>query len=285
MEKKRVDIKYIINRIKIQKDPIRFLLSRILWYSRLCKLFIIRLSQGVKIRFYPTSTSAALWTDSHCFDCEGVEFIWNYLSDGDTFIDVGANIGHLTLIGAKKVRQGQVISIEPHPEIFRFLNSNIKLNKFKNVRVYNLAIGDKNGKLNFSDIKSDDQNFITEDGSIKVDIKRLDDLFEGDKVDLLKIDVEGYELFVLLGALNVLSKTVAVYFESYKTNFERYNYHTSDILNLLKKYNFKIFKFVVDNKLVEIDCDYVSEKCENLVAIKNVNFFQQRLQNFTIIQL
>ena len=280
---KYMNFKYVISRVKTQKHPIRFLLSRILWYSGLCKMFVVNLSSGVKIRFYPTSTSTALWTDPFCFDSDGVNLIKDYLSAGDIFIDVGANIGHLTLTGAKKVgNSGQVISIEPHPRTFKFLNKNIDLNGFKNVKTYNLAIGDKNGELCFSDIRSDDQNFITEDGTVKVDIKRLDDLFFGKKVDLLKIDTEGYELFVLKGAANILSKTELVHLEIYQTNFERYGYYIKDIVDLLFKNNFKVFRFLSENELKEIDNNYLSEKCENLIAIKDVNSFREKMKNLTI---
>jgi len=246
-------------------------------------MFVVNLSSGVKIRFYPTSTSTALWTDPFCFDSDGVNLIKDYLSAGDIFIDVGANIGHLTLTGAKKVgNSGQVISIEPHPRTFKFLNKNIDLNGFKNVKTYNLAIGDKNGELCFSDIRSDDQNFITEDGTVKVDIKRLDDLFFGKKIDLLKIDTEGYELFVLKGAANILSKTELVHLEIYQTNFERYGYYIKDIVDLLFKNNFKVFRFLSENELKEIDNNYLSEKCENLIAIKDVNSFREKMKNLTI---
>lgn len=275
-----MNLKYIISRIKVQKKPIRFLLSRVLWYSGLCRIFVVKLSHGIKIRFYPTSTSTALWTNPYSFDEIEVNFIWNYLMPGDTFIDVGANIGQLTLTGAKKVdKTGQVFSIEPHPSTFKFLNKNIKLNGFKNIKTYNLAIGDKNGKACFSNIRSDDQNFITDKGSIEIDVKKLDDLFLNKKIELLKIDTEGYELFVLNGALNLLKNTEAVYLEIYQTNFERYNYDIKKIVNLLLQNDFKVYRFLSQNKLEKIDSSYVSKECENLIAVKNNN----RLNNSLII--
>lgn len=285
MASKIFNLRYVVERTGSQKYPIKFLLSRVLWYSRLCKMFTINLSHGVRIRFYPTSTSTALWVDPNCFNSEGVDFIWDYLSGGDIFVDVGANIGHLTLTGAKKVGNGRVISIEPHLKTFKFLNNNIKLNKLKNIKTYNFAAGDKSGKLRLSNIRSDDQNFISQDGSIIVDAKRIDDLFINNKIELLKVDVEGYELFVLRGGLDVLSKTAVVYFESYETNFERYNYHLRDILDLLFKNNFRVFKFITDNNLQEISLDYTSRECENLIAVKDVFSFKQRMKNFTLIDL
>lgn len=271
-----MEIKYVIERIKSQKNPVRFLLSRILWLTRVSSFFTIYFCHGIKMKFYPTSTSTALWVDPNCFNSEGVNFIWDYLRDGDTFVDVGANIGHLTLIGAKKVGNGKVISIEPHPRTFNFLNKNIKLNKFNNVATYNFAAGEKKGKDAFSSIRSDDQNFVGK-GDLLVEIGRIDDMPIEGPVELLKVDVEGYELFVLKGGTEVLAKTSVVYCEVYETNFTRYNYHLKDIINLFKKNNFRVFKFTGENKLKEIDEGYMTEECENLVAIKDINHFRQRV--------
>lgn len=285
MEEQSINFKYIISRIRSQKHPVRFLLSRILWHSGLCRLFIINLSPKIKIHFFPTSTSTALWTDPYCFDDDGVNFVRDYLSRGDTFIDIGANIGQLTLTGAEKVGEnGKIISIEPHPKIFSFLVRNIGLNKFKNVKAYNVAIGDNEDESFFSDIRSDDQNFITQNGPIKVSVKRLDSLFLIDKIELLKIDTEGYELFVLEGASGILPKTEAIYIEIYQANFERYGYQIKDLVVFLLNHNFRVFKFLSKDNLKEINSNYASEICENLIAVKEVDSLQKRLKNLTIIQ-
>ena len=285
MEKNYFSIKTIISRLKGQDHKIRFLLSRLLWISGLCRIFTINLSKGIKIKFYPTSTSTALWVDPNCFDSEGVDFIWDYLSEGDTFVDIGANIGHLTLIGAKKVGSGRVVSVEPHPRTFKFLNKNIKLNKLKNIKTYNFAIGDENNESLFSDIRSDDQNFVGEGGSVTIDIKRLDNLNIDGIVNLLKIDVEGYELFVLKGALETLSRTEAIYVEVYETNFERYSYHLKEILEMIIKNNFKVFRFIDDKNLQEINKTYVSQDCENLLAIKDLDMLKRKMNNFRLVNL
>jgi FkbM family methyltransferase len=250
-----------------------------LWHSGLCRIFTITLPSKVKIRFYPTSASASFWADSD-YSTSDAFFIDNYLAEGDTFIDIGANIGHLTLTGAKKVgRGGHVIAIEPNPRIFDFLNKNIQLNHFHNIKTYNVALGERNTVSNFSDNKSDEQNSLTETGSIQVCIKRLDDLFNGDSVALLKIDTEGYELPVLRGALNTISKTGLIFFESYQKHFDRYGYTTGDVLKLLIKNNFRVFKFLSERELKEINQTYNSETCENLIAVRDIDFLRKRLDH------
>ena len=274
-----------INRIKRQKNIIKFLVSRILWHSGLCRLFTIEFNSRIKIRFYPTAGSASFWVEPYsCIDEE--LFITNYLQEGDTFIDVGANIGYITLTAAKKIgNAGQVISIEPHPKTFSFLKRNIAFNKFNNIKTYNVAIGNESGRVSFTNSKSDEQNFITKAGPVEVQIKKLDEIFQGEHVDFLKIDTEGYELFVLEGAQEVLKKVKVIYLEVYQVHFDRYNYDSKKILSFLTALNFKIYTFQSAKTLKEID--YSSDTClnkfENIVAIKDIEFFKSRLPEYQIL--
>ena len=275
----------VLAKIKSQKHPVRFLISRVLWYTGLGRILTIRLPSGVRIRFFPTAASASFWVDpAHSMD-DGL-FIGNYLAEGDTFIDVGANIGYLTLTGARKVgTTGHVISLEPHPRTFRFLNKNIRLNQLTNIQTHNVAVGDTKATLSFSDSKSDEQNFITENGPLSVGLTTLDDLFDGASVELLKIDTEGYELFVLKGASKILPKTKLIFLESFQTHFDRYNYHRKDIVDLLARSHFKVFKFVSANELREIDPRSDLGEFENLVAVGDVAFLQSRMKNLTIVRI
>ncbi|MEI6396937.1 MAG: FkbM family methyltransferase [Candidatus Taylorbacteria bacterium] len=272
----KTKLQFVIQKIRGQKHPIRFILSRVLWHSGLCSLFTTTLPVGIKIRFYPTSASASFWADSS-YSTNDANFINDLLTDGDTFIDVGANIGHLTLIGGKKVGYGNVIAIEPNPRIFSFLDKNIKLNDFNNIKTYNIALGETDAIANFLDNKSDEQNFLTKTGSIQVSVKCLDKIFQGDTVALLKIDTEGYELPVLKGALNTISKTEVILFESCQRHFDRYGYSTRDIIDFLTKNNFRVFQFLSERELQEVDHAHTSETCENLVAVQDVNIFKIRL--------
>lgn len=107
--------------------------------------------------------------------------------------------------------------------------------------------------------------------AIKVPITTLDAIIKQYKIKhirLLKIDIEGYELFALRGANNVLDICDILFFESWETHFKGFNYSTKDILGLLKEKQFFIYRF--DNeKLVDIGSDYVSKDCENLIAFRN----------------
>jgi hypothetical protein len=94
----------------------------------------------------------------------------------------------------------------------------------------------------FSDYRSDDQNHVTiasADG-ITVAVRTLDSLVPNRNVDLLKIDVEGFELMVLRGAREALARTRAIYFEAWDRHFARYGYSFADLHDFLTLHGFTI---------------------------------------------
>ena len=133
-------------------------------------------------------------------------------------IDIGSNIGYYAILESSKIgNNGMVWSIEPSPQNFEMLSKNIILNQRKNIKCYNIAIGEKNGtidfliskKSNWSKIKNESDHIGDEDKIIQVDIMTLDSFSEKNeikKVDLLRMDVEGYERNIIEGSMNFLEK-------------------------------------------------------------------------------
>src|SRR5260370_9317419 len=149
----------MFTRLKSEKRPLRFVISRLLWKWRICHLFVIE-RRGYRIRFNPTAMSASLWVDSE-FSAEDEYFVEAVVKPGDIAIDVGANIGALTLCAAGTVgASGKIFSIEAHPVIFGYLMRNLRLNKSTNIEAHNLALGNRQGKAAFTDQRSDDQNAL-----------------------------------------------------------------------------------------------------------------------------
>ncbi|MBV8208414.1 MAG: FkbM family methyltransferase [Acidobacteria bacterium] len=178
------------------------------------------------------------------------------LRPGDTFVDVGANIGALSLLGSKLVgASGGVYAIEAHPRTATFLAGNIRLNGARNVQVIQAAAGDRDSETRVTSRRSDDQNAVSDEG-VKVPMRRLDSLLPDIDVRLMKLDVEGFELFALRGAERVLRRTQFVYFESWQQHSSKFGYRTPELTAFLKGCGF------------QLDCaeDYVSEQCENLLA-------------------
>lgn len=133
-------------------------------------------------------------------------------------IDVGANIGQFLYAVKTFFPSAIVHSVEPDPKIYKILKENSK--KIKDVTTYNYAVSSKNGNLTFfvsqdfsewSSLKKIDGKDYSE---IKVDTKTGDTLFKDiKKVDLLKIDVEGAELSVILGMKDILKRCKYVMIE------------------------------------------------------------------------
>ncbi|AGA28132.1 FkbM family methyltransferase [Singulisphaera acidiphila] len=260
-----------------QERPVWFLASRLMMRSGLSRWFKIR-QEGFVLGFFPTSLSASLWIapDQRHLDSA---FFHSYLKPGDQFVDVGANIGSTALAAWVSVgASGSVQAIEPNPRIYGYLLKNIELNKAKNVQTFNMAVGVEPSQIMFSDTGSDDQNHILEQGKgISVKLDTLDNILKPDgNIDLLKIDVEGYEIFALRGAQKTLERTSCVYIESYEMNFQRYGYGTGAMLECLWDRGFSVFRQPNEGRLTPVGRDHISRVCENLIAVKSVDELVRR---------
>ena len=145
------------------------------------------------------------------------EFLQN-INTGDTIIDVGAHIGEYTLLGAKLVGdKGLVISVEPDHDSVKSLKENIILNNFKNCLILEKAVGEKVEtkflyKVNEEDVYGYLDPYV-ENKKLKkyseIEVTTIDDIVLSNNlniINLLKIDVEGFEYEVLLGCNDTLKK-------------------------------------------------------------------------------
>lgn len=269
LEGPRAIITGIWSRIASEPKPVRFVLSRILRKTGASILFSIA-RDGYKLRFFPTALSTTLWYQPSTRKLEE-RLISALLRDGDLFLDVGANIGTMTLAAATKLRRsGHVIAIEAHPKTFTYLEKNIALNGFTNVTLYNLAASDKEGVVLFSSRYSDDQNAVAnKKDSIKVPSITLDSLILPDHNDLcLKLDVEGYELCVLRGANNILSKSRSVFFEAGARTLDAYGTNFGALREIFTLHGLKLFGN--DGGVwKEIDATFVLGEVQDFIGLRN----------------
>jgi FkbM family methyltransferase len=253
----------ILQRVKAEPAPIRLVASRLLWRSRLSGRFVIQRA-GYRIRFHPSAVSAEAWRRPRFVSAEE-QFVSNVLQPGNTYIDVGANVGLIALRAASIVGpSGRVVAIEAHPRTVEFFADNVRLNGFSQVSVVHAAVGEEAGVLHLSSERSDDQNHVTESG-IEVPMRPLDDLTPPGPIALLKVDVEGFELPVFRGAADTLSRTRTILFESWDQHVARYGYDVRDTLSLLEAAGFSLSRLGDDGEK-RIDVEHLSPRCENLVA-------------------
>ena len=264
-------IKSFIGVLKDSKNPRKLIFAQMLVKSGLNRFVTIPMN-GYKLRFSDSALAVTLYADrNERHDDE--DLVKKILRPGDTYVDVGANIGTLALTAAVAVRpNGKVIAIEAHPATYKNLAENIRLNKFENIQAINSAAGNSNGSTRFSNVNSDDQNKVVTDDTtgIEVPVSTLDILaHDVDAIKLLKIDVEGYEKFVLEGAEKTMLKTNVILFESWDKHFKEFNYSSADVIMLLQQKAFKVYR-IVGKLLEQVSENHTSLHCENLLAIKDI---------------
>lgn len=144
------------------------------------------------------------------YEPDKTQTICSLLKSGQTFIDVGCNKGDFSLLAAKIIgNDGSVLAFEPEPDNCQWIGKSIKLNDYKNIKLFQLALADKNEDAQlYLGEKSGWHSLVSNQGNVQkstIEVKKrtLDSIFEetgNTHVDMIKIDVEGAEMDVLRGA-------------------------------------------------------------------------------------
>ena len=268
-----------------QEYPIRFMISRILCALRLNSLFII--DRGFyKIRFFNTSISKNLWISKKS-RIEDEVFLFDYLHDGDNVIDVGANIGNLTICASKLVgSSGKVFSFEANQYVFHCLKENLDLNHVKNTTIYNTAVGHESGFVSLSNEKNDGMKSVEVNGSSDIEMVKLDNMQfqEVESMSLLKVDVEGFEIRVFDGAVLLSEKIEGIYFEFNELYASRYAYTFGHIYDLLDSLGFDVFlPDVIGKKIQKIDREWNEKGTYNFLGYKKDEKITERLHQYSIV--
>jgi FkbM family methyltransferase len=209
---------------------------------------------------------------------EEMAFILHSLNSSDIFFDVGANIGVYSVI-ASSVCGAKSYCFEPLPETFSLLNQNIQLNNIQNkIIAYNIGLSNEDSELIFSS-NLDARNHVLNSNddsleNVKISVKTLND-FKDFKPTTIKIDVEGYEKFILEGGHEILSQNNlnAIIIEI-NHDCERYNVKPSEIHNLLIDFGFKLCRyspFKRELSLIEFP------QGENRIYIRNINLIKEKI--------
>jgi FkbM family methyltransferase len=223
------------------------------------------------------------------FEENELNFTYRYLKHDDVFFDIGANIGLFAITASKKIQTGKIFAFEPSPKTYERLSENIKLNKGSNL-VYpqNIALSNQRNSLDFylSLDGFDAWNSFTlaQVGStfqrVKIDTISLDIFCSNNnisRIDLIKIDVEGWELPVLEGARHTIEKYSPDFLiEFTEENAVASGFKCSMLFDFLKEYGYHWYEFNSDLSLTKAERKDFFNYC-NLLATKNIDSAQNRL--------
>ena len=144
-----------------------------------------------------------------------VKFLEQILTQSDNIVEAGANIGAHTVFLAKDiVPKGKVFAFEPRRVIFQTLCGNLAVNGIENVHAFHCGLGEKSqkqteAKMDFSEkINAGGFSLGTMPGNEEdITIEQLDHIISPtDRISLIKADVEGYELKLLIGAASLIKR-------------------------------------------------------------------------------
>ena len=212
---------WLFNSSGFKSSPLKTILRLIGWeYHRIFnKAILAKFDRSLQLWLYPNDGVGRLTYYFGYHEPEIFRFLDNYICDGMVFLDVGANIGAYSLFAAKRVSPGgKVYAFEPQHETFARLIHNIELNEFDNIIAEHCAVGCTEGEVEIvkdSDTaKSYVKSFALLEGDNQLErcpVATIDGcLGHGsvERVDYLKIDVEGVEYNVLKGGENFIKKHV-----------------------------------------------------------------------------
>jgi FkbM family methyltransferase len=213
-------------------------------------------------------------------DFEEMGFLLHLLRKDDCFVDVGANVGSYSLL-ASGICHATSISFEPVPETFINLEQNILLNDLsKRITPIQKGVGSKTGIKNFS-VEYGTMNhvvFETSNESVEVEVCTLDESLERCP-QLMKIDVEGFESEVLLGANKIIEnhQLKAVIIELNGSG-QKYGVDQERIHNMFLKNGFMPCNYdPIKRKLLKIDT-YENSKF-NTIYIRDLQWIDERIRS------
>jgi FkbM family methyltransferase len=125
------------------------------------------------------------------------------------FFDIGSHAGYFGLLGAAKMPAGQVFSFEPVPENYQFSQRIRDLNKVSQWTIEGAAIGDSRGVLRFQTGRMTTMGKFSDQGDLEVPVETIDDYVREhgiNRVDFIKIDVEGFAIGVFRGAVQTIAQ-------------------------------------------------------------------------------
>jgi FkbM family methyltransferase len=217
-------------------------------------------------KFIYGSHAFKTFMQNHSHEKGEVEFLNSIAREGMTAIDVGANIGISSVTIARKIMEnGKLYAFEPLTEYFCRLKENISLNGLENVNVYQMALTDLVGTVDYYQ-KELSSGIIFREGLEKLEVPTTNlDRFASEektgRIDLISMDCEGSELLVLEGGEETLKHDrPKIFCEIHHDFLKQLGQSVGDIVKYLRKLNFEVLSVSLDDLSMGSDfeeCDYI----------------------------
>lgn len=245
---------------------------------------IVDLKDGRK--FHVTPDDALYWPIYHGlgYEPEVTGIAERLIKPGDNVLDVGANVGWFTSLFGKLVGpDGRVIGFEPVPYNFTRLKEHVELNGLsKNTEILPVAVGKEESIVDIHIFENRTKarsslsplNETTNFTKLPVQMITLDDVVKKrglNDISLMKVDVEGAEYGVLLGAKEILShdKAPIIIIEINNDVNDSFGYKASDMKDLLRSYGYQYFYSISSSKkLKAILTDEAFDQLADVTGVK-----------------
>jgi FkbM family methyltransferase len=180
-----------------------------------------------------------------------IELLQRFVQPDSRIADVGANQGIYTLSLARLASRGHVYAFEPDPTLFASLEANVRRNQVENVTLFNAAAASKPDRLTLQPgrLNRGDNRIISDvsavAGTIEVEAIPLDQVIPSSRLDLLKIDAQGFELNVLRGATQLLqqNRALVIVLEFWPYGLRKAGSAPEELIDFLDNAGFSIFRY------------------------------------------
>lgn len=188
------------------------------------------------------------------YEPQETAIVRSILRPGMSFVDVGANWGYFTLLAASLVgSSGRVLSLEPDPRLFSILEENITRSRLNQVTILQLAAASESGTLALAGYSEDEGNFgisriatnsVKHERVFQVNAESLDDVLKRQNlvsVDLMKMDIEGAEVFAIAGLeASLISRRVRrLLLELHPVELAEHGSNVSTVIELLQRAGYR----------------------------------------------
>ncbi|MBD2501916.1 FkbM family methyltransferase [Anabaena azotica] len=275
----------LLNRSDFQRHPLKAVMKRLWWRLRwqlTDQPYVIPFAETLKIVLPKSGSGAAIYYQKFS-EPETADFFLRFLRPGMVMFDIGAHIGEYTLLAAKRVgASGQIYAFEPQSHLFPILSQSVEMNGLTQVVLNCVAVSDYIGEIEFQILGEPTLSSIRKPilpqqptKIVSVPCTSLDGywLNQQRKIDLIKVDVEGAEKFVLQGAtklLNLPPQQAPIWVFEYAPNsYADFGYQPDEILQLLKQYGYEVYQYCGAGNIATFNPNANLPDIINLIATKD----------------